>query len=94
MRDALKDRIGVFRVIVAGRIWCCGGRFDRAAPTRHAPGRAGGRPALTTVWQPKRELGRVAAELLLDEARAGHRHQKLVYRPRLVVRESTAPPCR
>ncbi|MFG1944047.1 LacI family DNA-binding transcriptional regulator [Nonomuraea sp. NPDC048826] len=51
-------------------------------------------PALTTVWQPKRELGRVAAELLLDEARPGHRHQRLVYRPRLVVRESTAPPCR
>ncbi|MFI7454329.1 LacI family DNA-binding transcriptional regulator [Nonomuraea sp. NPDC049714] len=51
-------------------------------------------PPLTTVWQPKRELGRVAAELLLDEARPGHRHQKLVYRPRLVVRESTAPPCR
>ncbi|MEV4103364.1 LacI family DNA-binding transcriptional regulator [Nonomuraea sp. NPDC049649] len=51
-------------------------------------------PPLTTVWQPKRELGRVAAELLLDEARPGHRHQKLVYRPRLVVRESTAPPRR
>ncbi|MGI5270314.1 hypothetical protein ACQEUU_14270 [Nonomuraea sp. CA-218870] len=42
----------------------------------------------------KRELGRVVAELLLDEARPGHRHQKLVYRPRLVVRESTAPPRR
>ncbi|GAA4520062.1 MULTISPECIES: LacI family DNA-binding transcriptional regulator [Nonomuraea] len=51
-------------------------------------------PPLTTVWQPKRELGRVAAELLLDEARPGHRHQKLVYRPRLVVRESTAAPRR
>ncbi|GAA3091177.1 substrate-binding domain-containing protein [Nonomuraea salmonea] len=51
-------------------------------------------PPLTTVWQPKRELGRVAAELLLDESRPGHRHQKLVYRPRLVVRDSTAPPRR
>jgi LacI family transcriptional regulator len=51
-------------------------------------------PPLTTVWQPKRELGRAAAELLLDEARPGHRHRKLVYRPRLIVRASTAAPCR
>ncbi|MEU6411805.1 LacI family DNA-binding transcriptional regulator [Microbispora sp. NPDC046933] len=51
-------------------------------------------PPLTTVWQPKRELGRTAAAMLLDESRPGHRHQSLVYRPRLVVRASTAPPCR
>ena len=51
-------------------------------------------PPLTTVWQPKRELGRAAAEMLLDEARPGHRHQNLIYRPRLIVRASTAPPPR
>lgn len=51
-------------------------------------------PPLTTVWQPKRELGRAAAEMLLDEGRPGHRHQNLIYRPRLVVRGSTAPPPR
>lgn len=48
-------------------------------------------PALTTVWQPKRELGQTAAAMLLDESRPGHRHQSLLYRPRLVVRASTAP---
>ncbi|MEU4407934.1 LacI family DNA-binding transcriptional regulator [Streptosporangium sp. NPDC023963] len=49
-------------------------------------------PSLTTVWQPKRELGHTAAGLLLDETRPGHRHRRLVYRPRLVVRSSTASP--
>ncbi|WP_083958506.1 LacI family DNA-binding transcriptional regulator [Herbidospora mongoliensis] len=51
-------------------------------------------PPLTTIRQPRQELGRTAAGMVLDEARPGHRHQNLVYRPRLVVRESTAPPCR
>lgn len=51
-------------------------------------------PPLTTVRQPKRELAQAAAAMLLDESRPGHQHQSLVYRPRLVVRASTAPPCR
>ncbi|MER7278820.1 LacI family DNA-binding transcriptional regulator [Dactylosporangium sp. NPDC000244] len=49
------------------------------------------RPALTTIARPIRELGRVAAELLLSEDAAGHRHQELVFRPRLVVRSTTGP---
>ncbi|WP_433208588.1 LacI family DNA-binding transcriptional regulator [Dactylosporangium sp. CS-047395] len=47
------------------------------------------RPALTTVQRPIRELGRVAAELLLSETATSHRHQELVFPPRLIVRSST-----
>lgn len=48
---------------------------------------------LTSVRQPKYDLGRAAADLLLADATAGpgHAHQDLVFRPELVVRESTAP---
>jgi len=49
-------------------------------------------PALTTVSQPKYRLGRAAAELLLDEARPGHVHREIGFRPTLAVRASTAPP--
>jgi LacI family transcriptional regulator len=51
-------------------------------------------PPLTTVRQPKRELAQAAAAMLLDESRPGHQHQSLVYRPRLVLRASAAPPGR
>lgn len=51
-------------------------------------------PALTTVRQPKYQLGRTAAELLLTEGHPGHRHQEVLFRPELVVRDSTAPPRR
>ena len=46
---------------------------------------------LTSVAQPRQLLGRTAAELLLDEARnpGGHVHQRRVFEPELVVREST-----
>ncbi|WP_432976937.1 LacI family DNA-binding transcriptional regulator [Dactylosporangium sp. CA-233914] len=47
------------------------------------------RPALTTVRRPIRELGRIAAELLLDESAAGHRHRELVFAPELVTRATT-----
>ncbi|XVV05967.1 LacI family DNA-binding transcriptional regulator [Actinosynnema sp. CA-248983] len=47
-------------------------------------------PALTTIRQPKYELGRAAADLLLDETRPGHRHHEVLLRPILVVRGSTA----
>jgi LacI family transcriptional regulator len=51
---------------------------------------------LTTVRQPREELGRRAVRMLLDEIDHGdaheHRHELLV--PELVVRESTAAPHR
>ena len=45
---------------------------------------------LTSVRQPRHELGRPAAELLLDEAtNPDHRHQQVVFTPELVARAST-----
>ncbi len=46
---------------------------------------------LTSVSQPRRLLGRTAAELLLAEARAGaeHHHEQMVFTPELMVRAST-----
>lgn len=52
---------------------------------------AGLSPALTTVRQPKYQLGQAAADLLLDESRPGHQHQEIMLRPTLVVRGSTGP---
>lgn len=52
-------------------------------------------PALTTVRQPLREMGRIAAETLLQRIRrAGkntHRGEIMV-EPELIIRETTAPP--
>lgn len=47
---------------------------------------------LTSVRQPKYQLGRAAADLLLAEAAqaADHRHQQLLFQPELVVRASSA----
>jgi len=46
---------------------------------------------LTSIRQPKYELGRAAAELLLDEANnpATHQHKHVMYQPELIVRESS-----
>jgi LacI family transcriptional regulator len=46
---------------------------------------------LTSVRQPRRDLGRRAAELLLAETdgAAGHVHQQVVFPPQLVVRTSS-----
>jgi LacI family transcriptional regulator len=45
---------------------------------------------LTSVRQPRTELGAMAAELLIDEATgADHQHQRIVLDPELVVRAST-----
>lgn len=46
---------------------------------------------LTSVRQPKYQLGRTAAELLLDEATnpAQHEHKQVIYQPELIVRESS-----
>ena len=47
---------------------------------------------LTSVRQPRRRLGRVAAELLLDEVANGrHQHQQVQFTPELVVRASSRP---
>jgi LacI family transcriptional regulator len=64
-------------------------------------------PPLTSVRQPKYEVGASAAELLLEEAsdHSVHTHRSLRFEPELVVRASTvgvpgsrltgdSPPCR
>jgi len=50
-------------------------------------------PALTSVRQPKYQLGRAAAELLLNEINqaAEHQHTQIMYQPELIVRASTQP---
>lgn len=46
-------------------------------------------PALTTVRQPKHELGRAAVKLLLEEvAHPNGHHQNIMYQPELIARES------
>lgn len=49
---------------------------------------------LSSVRQPREQLGRTAAELLLEEANDPdhHEHRHVVFSPDLVVRESTARP--
>ncbi|MFF9319325.1 LacI family DNA-binding transcriptional regulator [Streptomyces sp. NPDC014735] len=49
---------------------------------------------LTSVRRPAAVMGRMAAELLLEEADAGgtHEHRSVVLRPELVVRASSTPP--
>ena len=49
-------------------------------------------PPLTTVRQPKYEIGRAAAELLLSESEPDHLHREVVFAPELVVRQSTGAP--
>jgi LacI family transcriptional regulator len=47
---------------------------------------------LTSIRQPSEQLGRTAAELLLEEVQDGdgHRHRQVVFDPELVVRESSS----
>jgi DNA-binding LacI/PurR family transcriptional regulator len=50
-------------------------------------------PPLSSVRQPRAELGRTAAELLaaeLDEGEA-HHHRHVTFKPELIIRQSTAP---
>ncbi len=52
--------------------------------------RGRGRRTLTSVRQPRQELGRTAAELVLDEAtNAAHQHRQVLFTPELVARAST-----
>jgi LacI family transcriptional regulator len=45
---------------------------------------------LTSVRQPRQQLGQTAADLLVDEAtNPDHRHQQIVFTPELVARTST-----
>ncbi|ADD42952.1 LacI family DNA-binding transcriptional regulator [Stackebrandtia nassauensis] len=48
-------------------------------------------PSLTTIRQPKYQLGKAAAELFLIDARQDddHWHQQTVFQPELIVRDST-----
>jgi LacI family transcriptional regulator len=47
---------------------------------------------LTSVRQPRQQLGRTAARMLLEEAAAGesHQHQQVIFEPELVIRHSTS----
>jgi LacI family transcriptional regulator len=47
---------------------------------------------LSSVRQPREELGRTAARLLMEEIEEPdrHRHQQVVFEPELIVRESSA----
>ncbi|GAA2304514.1 LacI family DNA-binding transcriptional regulator [Nonomuraea roseoviolacea subsp. roseoviolacea] len=47
---------------------------------------------LSSIRQPRQELGRVAAELLLEEIDEGerHRHRQVLFDPELVIRGSSA----
>ncbi len=51
---------------------------------------------LTSVRQPRHQIGRTAAELLAEETESSggpaHRHRQVVYLPELIVRESTIRP--
>lgn len=76
-------------------------RLDRRVPedlsvvgVDDLPGAASYTPALTTVRQCYRTLGTAAAELLLEVLQdSGQRKVvRQLYEPRLIVRESTAPP--
>ena len=46
---------------------------------------------LTSVRQPRYQLGRTAARMLLDEAASddAHQHYQVIFEPELVIRHST-----
>jgi LacI family transcriptional regulator len=44
---------------------------------------------LTSVRQPRQELGSTAARLVTDESLEGHLHEQVVFVPELVARAST-----
>jgi LacI family transcriptional regulator len=46
---------------------------------------------LTSIRQPRQQLGRTAARMLIEESAAdeAHQHQQVIFEPQLVVRQST-----
>jgi len=46
---------------------------------------------LTSVRQPRQELGRRATQLALAETEDGHLHQRVIFEPELIARASTRP---
>ena len=48
---------------------------------------------LSSVRQPRQQLGRTAAQLLIEEALAtdGHKHRQVIFQPELEVRRSSQP---
>jgi LacI family transcriptional regulator len=47
---------------------------------------------LTSVRQPRRQLGRTAARLLLEEvADPSHHHHQVIFEPELIIRQSSQP---
>ena len=51
-------------------------------------------PPLTTVQQPKEQMGRMAAESLLELLAGGKPASHVMLPGKLIVRQSTAPPAR
>lgn len=49
-------------------------------------------PALTTVSQPMRDIGRVACQRLVESIETPGRSEKIEFPMALIIRESTAPP--
>jgi LacI family transcriptional regulator len=51
---------------------------------------------LSSIRQPRHQLGRAAAQLLLEEALDGetHRHRQVVFEPDLVIRKSSGRPAK
>jgi len=49
-------------------------------------------PPLTTIRQPKRQMGRTAMEILLNLFSDAHQETNVKVQGELVVRQSTAPP--
>lgn len=49
-------------------------------------------PPLTTVQQPKQQMGRLAAQILLELLSGGKPESRVTLSGTLIVRQSTAPP--
>jgi DNA-binding LacI/PurR family transcriptional regulator len=105
MRTLLSDSVRPIAVFVANDLAAIGALEVLNVAGLDVPGElsvvgydntalaAGHRSGLTTVDQPRHDMGRMAAELILQrisEDRATVRH--VVLSPKLVARESTGPP--
>jgi DNA-binding LacI/PurR family transcriptional regulator len=49
-------------------------------------------PSLTTIQQPKHQMGCLAAKMLLELLSGGKPQNQLILEGRLIARQSTAPP--